>query len=124
MQEATGKECGLHSGNVVQSAAEQAHSEALRDLWDSDAAVEPLSKEQLAALRYGPRDKATLVVLYAPWCQFSQVQRTPLPGCCSVCLLCMIGCSPTLHYAATVVCAACSHARAGGLFLKLRKTGG
>ena len=77
LQDATGKECGLHSGNVVQSAAEQAHSESLRDLWDTDAAVEQLSKEQLAALRYGPRDKATLVVLYAPWCQYSQVGRSP-----------------------------------------------
>lgn len=77
-QEATGKECGLHSGNVVQSAAEQAKREAVRDLWDADALVEVLSREQLAALADGPRDKSTLVVLYAPWCPYSQVGRPPL----------------------------------------------
>lgn len=74
VQEATGKECGLHSGNVVESAAEQAQREAERDLWDTDAHVEALSREQLAALAGGPRDKATLVVLYAPWCPYSQVR--------------------------------------------------
>lgn len=77
-QDATGKECGLHSGNVGQSATEEAKAEAT-DLW-TDSAVEPLSKEQLAQLKQGPRDKDTLVVLYAPWCQYSQVSRTlPAP---------------------------------------------
>ena len=74
-QEATGKECGLHSGNIVQSAVDQAHEEATRDLWDADANVETLSKEQLGGLLHGSRDKHTLVVLYAPWCQFSQVWK-------------------------------------------------
>ena len=72
-QDATAKECGLHSGNVVQSAADQARDE-LPDLWPSGP-VEALSRQQLAALKDGPRDKDTLVVLYAPWCQFSQVCR-------------------------------------------------
>ena len=70
-QDATGKECGLHSGNVGQSAAEEAKAQAT-DLW-TNSAVEPLSREQLAQLKEGPRDKDTLLVLYAPWCQYSQV---------------------------------------------------
>lgn len=72
MQDATGKECGLHSGNVVLSAAEQAAGEGVQDLWPSGAVV-ALSKEQLAQRKAGPRSKDTLVVLYAPWCQYSQV---------------------------------------------------
>ena len=81
MQDATGKECGLHSGNIVQSTVDQAHSEAVRDLWDTDANVPKLSKEQLAGLLQGPREKHTLVVLYAPWCQYSQarVRSSGLP---------------------------------------------
>ncbi|CAL8460549.1 g78 [Coccomyxa elongata] len=74
-EEATGKECGLHSGNVIDSAGEQAQREAERDLWDADAHVEALSRDQLAALADGPRDKATLVVLYAPWCPYSQAME-------------------------------------------------
>lgn len=58
---------------MVDSAGEQAQREAERDLWDTDARVEALSRDQLAALADGPRDKATLVVLYAPWCPYSQV---------------------------------------------------
>lgn len=65
-----GKECGLHSGNIVESASEQA-AEEQRDLWPEG--VEPLSKESITSLADGPRDKDSIVVLYAPWCQFSQV---------------------------------------------------
>ena len=71
MQDATGKECGLHSGNVAQSAAEQAKDE-MRDLY-VDGPVEAASKEQLQSLLAGKRDKDTFLVLYAPWCQYSQV---------------------------------------------------
>ena len=60
---------------MVQSAADQARDEQLPDLWPSGP-VEALSKQQLAALKAGPRDKDTLVVLYAPWCQFSQVRHS------------------------------------------------
>ena len=37
--------------------------------------VQALSKQQLEALVHnqGERDKDSLVVLYAPWCQYSQV---------------------------------------------------
>lgn len=31
-----------------------------------------MSKDDLSTLLTGPRDKDTFVVLYAPWCQFSQ----------------------------------------------------
>jgi adenylyl-sulfate reductase (glutathione) len=72
-EDATGKECGLHSGNVVQSATEQAKAEAA-DLWQSGS-VEALSKQQLEGLLNGQRDKDTMVVLYAPWCQYSQAME-------------------------------------------------
>ena len=84
-EDAKAKECGLHSGNVVQSAAEQAEKEAAaRDLWaDASSAVERLTREQLesaaaasaAGARGGDGDKATLVALYAPWCQYSQAME-------------------------------------------------
>lgn len=73
MQDATSKECGLHSGNVVTSAADQAEQEGQRDLWPSGP-VEALNHEQLEKLADGQRDKDTLLVLYAPWCQFSQAR--------------------------------------------------
>ena len=71
LQDATGKECGLHSGNVVESAAEQAKDDQ-RDLWQ-EGAVEALSKEQLQDIVDGKRDNNTMLVMYAPWCQYSQV---------------------------------------------------
>ncbi|KAL3157036.1 hypothetical protein ABBQ38_001284 [Trebouxia sp. C0009 RCD-2024] len=72
-EDATGKECGLHSGNVVESAAEQA-KEDQRDLWQ-EGAVEALSKEQLQDMVDGKRDKNTMLVMYAPWCQYSQAME-------------------------------------------------
>ena len=74
MQDATGKECGLHSGNVVESAAEQAKDD-VRDLFQ-DHSVEAVSKQQLQDMMDGKRDRDTLVVMYAPWCQYSQVPHT------------------------------------------------
>lgn len=76
VQDATGKECGLHSGNVVQSAAEQAKDDQ-RDLWQ-EGAVEALTKEQLQGMMDGNRDKNTMLVMYAPWCQYSQVNEIHL----------------------------------------------
>lgn len=35
--------------------------------------MQGLSKEQLGALLDGPREKDTLVALYAPWCRFCKV---------------------------------------------------
>ena len=45
----------------------------MRDLWDSDSNVQQLSHDQLASLLDGRRDKSTVLVMYAPWCQYSQV---------------------------------------------------
>jgi adenylyl-sulfate reductase (glutathione) len=73
-EDATAKECGLHSGNIVQGAVDQAKEEAVRDLFQSKN-VESLGKEQLGSLLDGPRDKDTLVVLYAPWCRFCQAME-------------------------------------------------
>ena len=119
LQDATAKECGLHSGNIVQSAAEQAGEEQ-RDLfttggpyhhhlakhgllrthachtgeWGGGAlrrmgerrrgqgdagAMQQLDHDAAAALAAGRRDRDTLLVLYAPWCQFSQVPPPPPP---------------------------------------------
>lgn len=44
-----------------------------RDLW-MEGGVEALSKAQMEQLLAGPRDKHTLVVLYAPWCRFCKVR--------------------------------------------------
>ena len=75
-QDTGAKECGLHSGNMVAAAAEQAAGEQQRDLWVGGA-VEALSREQVASLLGGPRDRATLVAFYAPWCPFSQARADP-----------------------------------------------
>jgi hypothetical protein len=64
----------------VQSAEAQAAGEQA-DLWASGP-VEALDHAALEKLADGQRDKDTLVVLYAPWCQYSQVispARVPLP---------------------------------------------
>ena len=41
-----------------------------RDLWDGSSAVVNLSKDDVSKLLAGDREKATLIVLYAPWCPF------------------------------------------------------
>jgi hypothetical protein len=63
----------------VQSAEAQAAGEQA-DLWASGP-VEALDHAALEKLADGQRDKDTLVVLYAPWCQYSQVSLAwvPLP---------------------------------------------
>ena len=96
-EDATGKECGLHSGNVVASAAEQAQQEAMRDLWDDDSNVQQLSHDDLASLLEGHRYKSTVVVMYAPWCQYSQV-RNILTSLCRRADAC------TLFYLSTMQC--------------------
>ncbi|KAL6769783.1 APSR1 [Auxenochlorella protothecoides x Auxenochlorella symbiontica] len=76
-EDAAAKECGLHSGNVVRSAEEQAAREAAAaDLWQSGD-VAALSKEQLSAALedVAGRGEPTLVVLYAPWCPFCQAME-------------------------------------------------
>lgn len=71
-EDAAQKECGLHSGNINKNGQSGAAGQKTvsRDLYNG--AVEALTKTQLEALSSGGRDKDTLVVLYAPWCQFCQ----------------------------------------------------
>jgi hypothetical protein len=66
------KECGLHSGNISSASGDEERSEAA-DLWPSGA-VAALDKPALSSLLDGPREKDTLVALYAPWCQFCKVR--------------------------------------------------
>lgn len=89
MQDATSKECGLHSGNVVTSAAMQGAEELQKDLWPSGP-VQALDHSQLEKLANGERDKDTLVVLYAPWCQYSQVCNLNLGGLLNADCLCPV----------------------------------
>ena len=72
-EDSTSKECGLHSGNIVQGAVDQAEEEK-EDLFKSSH-VEHLDKETLQGLLDGPRDVDTLVVLYAPWCRFCKAME-------------------------------------------------
>lgn len=69
-EDSAAKECGLHSGNVVDTAESDAKAEA-PDLWVGGA-VEALDKVAMEKLAGGDRDKDSMVVLYAPWCQFCQ----------------------------------------------------
>ena len=66
------KECGLHSGNVSASSGDE-EAPPPADLWPEGSGVQALNKQQLGALLDGPREKDTLVALYAPWCQFCKV---------------------------------------------------
>ncbi len=71
-EDAAAKECGLHSGNIQKADGTTEQKKADRDLWIDGGAVTPLTKAQAEGLAAGKRDKDTLVVLYAPWCQFCQ----------------------------------------------------
>ncbi|KAK9865032.1 hypothetical protein WJX84_003919 [Apatococcus fuscideae] len=75
-EDAAGKECGLHSGNVSVGSAEQgSKAEAQRDLWP-EGKVQALSQEELSSLACSEsREQDTLVALYAPWCQYSQAME-------------------------------------------------
>lgn len=72
-EDAAAKECGLHSGNIADSAAAQAAAEAAApDLWAAAPVARP-DRAALAALAAAPRrDRTTVLSLYAPWCQFCQ----------------------------------------------------
>jgi len=69
-EDAKAKECGLHSGNIKDDGS-AGEKDEVADLWTTGS-VEGMTKEQLSALLDGPRDKDTIVALYAPWCQYSQ----------------------------------------------------
>jgi thiol:disulfide interchange protein len=76
----TAKECGLHSGNVKKDGSTE-QKKADRDLWINGSAVQTLDKAAAEKLAGGARDKDTLLVLYAPWCQFCQVGRVEQVVC-------------------------------------------
>ena len=74
-EDAAAKECGLHSGNIVDSAADQAAKEGAPDLWGAGSKVGAVTKAEVEAMLAAPGTRpgpATLVALYAPWCQFCQ----------------------------------------------------
>eukprot|EP00889_Picochlorum_renovo_P001189 jgi/Picre1/28219/NNA_003625.t1 len=55
-EDSSSKECGLHSGNIVQGAVDQAsEEEKVEDLFKSNA-VETLSKDALQRVLDGPRE--------------------------------------------------------------------
>ena len=66
------QKCGLHSGNVSASSGDE-EAPPPADLWPEGSGVQALDKQQLGALLDGPREKDTLLALYAPWCQFCEV---------------------------------------------------
>eukprot|EP00798_Chlamydomonas_sp_ICE-L_P023967 gene23967-9539_t len=70
-EDATAKECGLHSGNVSKGEGSDGKPAEISDLW-TEGSVVSVSKEQAEAMVAGNREKDTLMVLYAPWCQFCQ----------------------------------------------------
>lgn len=72
------KECGLHSGNVSSNSGGEEQDES-NDLW-ATGNVQALKKDDLGALLDGPREKDTLVALYAPWCRFCKVQQAECGG--------------------------------------------
>jgi phosphoadenylyl-sulfate reductase (thioredoxin) len=61
----TKTECGIH--------VEGAEKTFDRDLWDSDSKVVTLDQEGALALKSG--DDASVMVTYAPWCQFCQAME-------------------------------------------------
>jgi adenylyl-sulfate reductase (glutathione) len=74
-EDAAAKECGLHSGNIKGGGEDGAAPKtASRDLWQGGGGgskVQSLTRaeaEKLAA----SADKDTILVAYAPWCQFCQ----------------------------------------------------
>eukprot|EP00879_Flechtneria_rotunda_P007673 GHRR01008046.1.p1 GENE.GHRR01008046.1~~GHRR01008046.1.p1 ORF type:complete len:356 (+),score=134.42 GHRR01008046.1:885-1952(+) len=71
-EDATAKECGLHSGNIRKEDGSTEERKAERDLWSDGSNVEALDKAAAERLAAGDQDKDTLLVLYAPWCPFCQ----------------------------------------------------
>lgn len=79
-EDAKAKECGLHSGNKgydekAGEGAGGAKTEAnVPDLFVAGGHVTNLDKAGVEALlgRGGKREKDTVLVVYAPWCQFCQ----------------------------------------------------
>eukprot|EP00238_Polyblepharides_amylifera_P001703 CAMPEP_0196573156 /NCGR_PEP_ID=MMETSP1081-20130531/3093_1 /TAXON_ID=36882 /ORGANISM="Pyramimonas amylifera, Strain CCMP720" /LENGTH=429 /DNA_ID=CAMNT_0041890773 /DNA_START=113 /DNA_END=1402 /DNA_ORIENTATION=- len=68
-EEAADKECGLHKGNIEgKEGGADAGPEEVTDLYTAPA----IGKADIEALLTGARAQDTMVVVYAPWCQFCQ----------------------------------------------------
>lgn len=85
-EDAKAKECGLHKGNLKQVEAATLNGNGSRPAHSNGNAAVPdiLNSEHLVTLtrpgienlaRLGSRKEPWLVVLYAPWCQFCQVNN-------------------------------------------------
>ena len=74
----------------------QGAEELQKDLWPTGP-VEALDHSQLEKLADGDRDTDTLVVLYAPWCQYSQVRS------CRAYLIALFLLNVLVHTAASCV---------------------
>mmetsp|Transcript_30469 Transcript_30469/g.57419 ORF Transcript_30469/g.57419 Transcript_30469/m.57419 type:complete len:382 (+) Transcript_30469:163-1308(+) len=67
-EDAAAKECGLHKGNIEgKESAEESKAE-VADLYTAPS----VSKSDMEALLKGESTEDTMVVVYAPWCQFCQ----------------------------------------------------
>ncbi|KAL3678646.1 hypothetical protein R1sor_021602 [Riccia sorocarpa] len=77
-EDATQKECGLHKGNLSGLEQTEDNGSAASEVEDifTGKNVARLSREDMERSISQPRDKASLVVLYAPWCQFSQAMES------------------------------------------------
>lgn len=73
-EDATSKECGLHSGNISDTGSGEGEVEK-KDLYQSVPKVE---KQSIEALLSGGRSHSTLAVFYAPWCQYCQALEDSL----------------------------------------------
>jgi len=77
-EDAKAKECGLHKGNIDNSNDSTSivgERIEFADLFTSESVV-TLSRGNIETLVKGEnRAKSTLVVLYAPWCQYSQAMN-------------------------------------------------
>lgn len=77
-EDAKAKECGLHKGNLdalTEPSSALGEKVELADLFTGEN-VTTLTREDMEALAKGEkREKSSLVVLYAPWCSFSQAMN-------------------------------------------------
>jgi adenylyl-sulfate reductase (glutathione) len=73
-EDAKAKECGLHSGNIKDDGGAGGSKAEVADLYVSDD-VTALDKAGAEGLVSSHRDRDALVVVYAPWCQWSQAME-------------------------------------------------
>lgn len=73
-EDAAGKECGLHSGNIAGQESDDSAGEEgeKQSLYDSVTEMSKADLEALATDASSRPEKGAVGVLYAPWCQFCQ----------------------------------------------------